>query len=129
MSSAAESHVKQREINRGYLDHISRWSGKREGLTYEAIIRSLLFNDPLRLVLFPFLLLTGPLLGIGLRASLRRHAHRTQSPLHQEALAYVESFVHQYPLHIYPIVAKALELAYLKKRLAGRVGLRRARIQ
>ena len=42
---------------------------------------------------------------------------RKLSPLHAEALNYVDAFVEQYPLHLYPVVAKALELAYLKNRL------------
>jgi ubiquinone/menaquinone biosynthesis C-methylase UbiE len=119
MLPSAEGSLMEGEINRGYLDHIRRWSGKRPKLSYGAIKRKLLFNNLLRLLLLPFLLLTGPLFIISLRASLRRKTNSRESLLHQQALAYPESFVDQYPLHLYPLVAKALELAYLKKRLAG----------
>ena len=39
--------------------------------------------------------------------------------IHDEALQHVSEFVEQYPFHLYPVVAKALELAYLKRRLAN----------
>lgn len=39
------------------------------------------------------------------------------SPLNQSAIANVNKFVEQYPFHLYPVVCKAFELAYLDAEL------------
>lgn len=100
------------EINRGYLDHIRQWSTSKRGgsLRHTA-------GNIIRLAGLPFLLLLGAAMTVMLRVTLL--FKRRRDVLHDEALQYVDGFVDQYPLHLYPIVAKALEMSYLKRRLAG----------
>ena len=102
------------EVNRGYLDHIRRSS--RPSARFGARVRSF-GRRALQVVLLP----VGFLLAGGLIVALRlRQANRSLaigSPLHDEAIAFVDSLVEQYPMHFYPVVAKALELAYVKRRL------------
>lgn len=104
------------EINRGYLDHIRGWSrlsatlgGRGRGLARRV----------LQIALVPVTLLVGAGLLVGLRVVEVRRGATPQVGIHDEALAFVDRFVEQYPMHLYPVVAKALELAYVKKRLAA----------
>ena len=102
------------EINRGYLDHIRRWSGGRAAF-HASGIRPLIGNL-LRLAAVPFLLIMAVGLIVRLRVALL-FRRKSTSVLHDEALPHVDAFVRQYPLHLYPIVAKAIELSYLKRLL------------
>jgi hypothetical protein len=106
------------EINRGYLEHIRAWSGARIGSRWRTLKDRLFFGNELRVALFPLTLMASALLLLALRLSNRWHGRNVGSPLHRQALDHVESFIQQYPLHVYPIVAKALELAYLRDRLS-----------
>jgi len=106
--------VAHREINRGYLDHIRRWSiGRASGLQ-DAVRHGV--GSALRLASVPFLILLAAALTIVLRVSLLFRG-RVKSTLHDNALEYVDVFVEQYPMHLYPIVAKSIELSYLKRQL------------
>lgn len=107
------------EVNRGYLDLIHRWS--RSSSLRLPLLRSV--KQLLQILLSPFVLLFGAALVPVLRLVLARRG-ASQSRLHEEALPYVESFVEQYPLHLYPVVAKALELAHVTRRLEELIGER-----
>jgi SAM-dependent methyltransferase len=39
------------------------------------------------------------------------------SDLHQRAIKSIPEFISQYPMHLYPVIAKSMELAFLKKNL------------
>jgi len=108
-----------REINRGYLRHIRQWSAGGSSWNIFAGIRHLA-GKALRLAAVPFLLLYAVFLIVLLRIALLVRK-RKQSVFHEEALPFVDAFVEQYPLHLYPIVAKSIELAYLKRRLPSLV--------
>ena len=54
------------------------------------------------------------LLGLGVSLVFRR---ARPSRLHTEAVSCVPHFIEQYPFHLYPVVAKSLELAYLREQL------------
>ncbi|MEK6225062.1 MAG: methyltransferase domain-containing protein [Chloroflexota bacterium] len=102
------------EINRAYLDHIRRWSRPSASFRTRAQAAGQLV---LRLLLVPLTLLAGVGLLIGLHVAEIRRPAIARGSIHDEALTLVDSFVEQYPMHLYPIVAKALELAYVKRRL------------
>lgn len=76
-----------------------------------------LFGKELRLLLLPGLIAVAAALAIGLWIRLRLATRHPESALHRRALAHVPSFVRQYPFHLYAVVAKSLELAYLKDHL------------
>lgn len=99
------------EVNRGYLDHIKRWS-RPSGPTAKGLVRR-----ALHLISVPLIILLALGMVAGLRIALARRAP-TQSQLHNDADAFVEGLVAQYPFHLYPVVAKSLELAYLKRNLS-----------
>jgi ubiquinone/menaquinone biosynthesis C-methylase UbiE len=98
------------EVNRGYLDEIRRWSLPAPRRGRGVALRAF------QLMLVPALLIVAATLTVGLRFRLRTRSHRAAS-LHEEAREHVDSLCAQYPLHLYPIVAKALELAYMKRQV------------
>jgi hypothetical protein len=75
-------------------------------------------TDAMRLLLLPVLIVTAAVIALWLRIVLRRRAP-DPSTLHGRALQSVDLFVEQYPLHLYPILCKALELAILRDELRG----------
>ena len=102
------------EVNRAYLDHIRRWS--RPSPSFRARVQAGV-RLVLRLLLVPLTLLAGVGLVVGLRIAEIRRPPIARGSIHDEALTLVDSFVEQYPMHLYPLVAKALELAYVNRRL------------
>ena len=108
------------EINRGYLDHIRAWSGTWAHSRWKTLKDRVLFGNELRVLLLPLLFLAGKILTFSLGRSTRWHTSFAPSALHQRALTYVDALLEQYPLNMYPLVAKALELAYLSETIRGR---------
>ena len=109
--------AKRVEINRGYLEHFKRWSsgGASDRVSLSSRLRYGKFAQLLCLPFLPFV----SVLVIGRLLLWRLFRRDTAiSPLHQQALHYVGDFVEQYPLHLYPIVAKSLELAILRAEVA-----------
>jgi predicted RNA-binding Zn-ribbon protein involved in translation (DUF1610 family) len=103
------------EINRGYLEVIRGWSRPSAPGALRLAKRSL------QVLAAPFVVLLGGILLVGLRGVLARRP-ASASQIHEDAIALVPEFVEQYPLHLYPVLAKSLELAYLKRRLPALVG-------
>ena len=106
-----------REPNRrGYLDQFRRWSrppasaGLRLRLRVEAVLRLVL-----QVIFIPAVLLTALIMVLYLRLSAPTKRSLFPSSIHDEASAFVADLAKQYPFHLYPLVAKALELAYLKR--------------
>ena len=114
MANRFSAHQNVREINRGYLEHIrSGLSGIKSLVWWKKVKTRLFFGNELRLLLLPILLLVGKLFIFRLRRSLGVYRSDLPSDLHRRALGYVDSFIEQYPMHLYPILAKSFELAFL----------------
>lgn len=62
------------------------------------------------------LVLTSIVLGVYLKLSLWAKGAPMQ-PLNERAIGHVPAFIEQYPLHLYPVVLKSFELAFLKPEL------------
>jgi hypothetical protein len=82
--------------------------------------------DRVRLLLLPVLIVAAIAMALVLRIFLWRRPSNP-STLHGRALDSVDLFVEQYPLHLYPILCKSLELAVLREELQ-RFADRRRRI-
>lgn len=114
------SDVRERDINRGYLGFIKSISSVSEskkkrtlGSLIGFIVR--LLGVALKLSLIPLLYLYGTLLIIWIRSKILFCKKHLLSPLHQKALHHIPEFISQYPMHLYPIVAKSLEMAFIKE--------------
>lgn len=103
------------EINRGYLDHFRHFTGAGG---FKARLRDrLVYGRPAQLLFLPLVPLVAMLVGVRLLVWRTFASRRPLPDLHREALPLVDEFVDQYPLHLYPVVAKSLELAFLKARI------------
>lgn len=120
-STAKPSSASSTEINRGYLDVIRIWSMRPPVPRLRPGGLKRIVGDVLRVLLLPVLLVVASLIlaGLQLRHVFCRRRHTSR--LHDRALAEVNTFASQYPLHPYPIIAKSLELAYLSEQLSGLV--------
>ena len=114
------SEVRERDINRGYLGFIksiSSVSESKKKRTLGSLIGFIVhfLGMALKLSSIPLLYLYGILLIIWIRCRFLLFEKRILSPLHQKALHHIPEFISQYPMHLYPIVAKSLEMAFIKK--------------
>ena len=113
------AEVIQKEINRGYLKFIrsistdSEVAKKRSPLSILAFLMQCI-GKAVKLALIPLLYLYGIslILWIRFRFTLAKSQQLPRS--HGEALCYIPEFISQYPMHLYPIVAKSLEMAFIK---------------
>src|SRR5690349_21175349 len=117
------------EINRGYIDHVRHLNRERSGADSAPATRGWRAQSMrwwlraflARPYVSPFVLVgLSIFIEIWLRVSLLVHRPKP-SQLTADALRCVDEFVEQYPFHLYPIVCKAFELAYLKRELPARV--------
>jgi hypothetical protein len=106
------------EVNRGYLDHIREWSGERGAGGWTALKHRLLYGRLTRLVFLPFVPLVGVAVLLRVRLALAFRGRVEVDEIHRDAVALSDQFVDQYPLHLYPILAKSLELACLRTVIA-----------
>lgn len=109
------------EINRGYINHIERLGGDSFA-PKDAFIRQLwqrfVWGNEIRYILLPFMYIFSLCLVICL--SLYRYFKKgIPSSLHKKSMDYIKEFVTQYPMHLYPVVAKSLELSFLREHLEG----------
>lgn len=117
MSSSVDS-----DINRGYVHFIRSVSSalnKQKGgmiKSFHSFMTNLIFNL-CKLSLVPFLYFYGLLLFIFLRIKLLLAKNKSLSNLHMEATENVSQFISQYPMHLYPIIAKSMEMVFLKKNI------------
>ena len=117
-----------REVNLGYVDHVrglNRGGTGSQNIPERPSLRlrfglwrySILNTYVLPTFRFIGLVTVGLALEVWLRiALLLRRSKPTK--LTQEALNCVDEFVEQYPLHLFAIVCKAFELAYLSNQLS-----------
>jgi Methyltransferase domain len=104
------------EVNRGYVPSAPDVPADPVSAEVQAFIARLNSrrSGVIRLVLLPALFLVAIVLLIMLEVQLRVR-RGAPSWLHQAAADRVTAFVEQYPLHLYPILAKAFEAAYLDR--------------
>lgn len=119
----------EREVNRGYIDFIrgiSRPEVKRRR-TFGSVLRGLWSRarDFAKLLFLPLLILYGILLIAALRFRLLLSKRGSSSGFHGRAEKHVDEFISQYPMHFYPVVAKSLELAFLRENIGGFLGPQR----
>lgn len=104
------------EINAGYVPragHLPEDDASRAVAEYGRRLQSRR-RDIERALLTPALLLAAMLTLVSL--ALRRGLRRGDVPqFHAQALKHVDGFVQQYPLHLYPLLAKSFEAAYLAR--------------
>ncbi len=122
----------EKEVNRGYIDFIRGISRPevKTRKTFGSVLRALWSRalDFAKLLFLPLLILYGILLIAALQLRLLLSKRGSPSGLHGRAEKYVVEFTSQYPMHFYPVVAKALELAFLKEHLADFLGPQRGGI-
>jgi len=107
------------EINRGYLNFIkdlsNDYSSRRQSSLRSIFWKIFQFSQ---LVTIPLIYIFGAFLLLFLRVRLVFAKKRVESRLHLDAINYIEDFIHQYPMHLYPILAKCLEISFLKNNIA-----------
>jgi hypothetical protein len=103
------------DINRGYVKFINIIT--RENKRYFSVswLLSTLINL-LRILSLPLLFIYGLVLVLVLSVRMA-FVKKEIGVLHRRALACAQDFIQQYPLHLYPVVAKSLELSFLKEYL------------
>ena len=104
------------EINRGYFNHFRRWAAGDSGQR-SSLMDRLLYGRPAQVLCMPLVFIAALLMWARLSLWRALSPARPIPDLHKRALDFVDGFVAQYPLHLYPIVCKAIELAFLKARL------------
>lgn len=95
----------KRRLRRGWVGIVS-WRNQDHWISAPLRLIS-------RLVTTPLLILFTVLLGTWLKLYLLIKRIPT-APLNERAMKRVPEFVEQYPLHLYPVVAKSLEFAFLE---------------
>src|SRR5262245_20355364 len=80
-------------------------------------VLGLVVMSSIRLLLLPVLIVVAMAVFLYLRLSLGRRPDA--SAFHRQALECVDLFVEQYPLHLYPVLCKSLELTVLREELSG----------
>lgn len=107
------------EINNGYIEFIKSISKasniKHKGIKIAYLIKYLLINL-VRIVLIPFVYIYALIL-IGYLKIRIHFSDNNESDIHKKALEFVPELVTQYPMHLYPVVAKAIELAFIKSNI------------
>lgn len=104
--AATPTSAAHHEINRRYAQGVRHWT--RLGHFERPRLRRARYAilHVARLILAPFLL---PVAGAVL-LRLRISDHRELPGLHRHALRFVDSLSQQYPMHLYPLVLKAIQL-------------------
>lgn len=107
------------DINRGYVQFIKSISlGTRvNGSGFFKLLifyLNMLSKNFFRLFMIPLLFLYGIFLIFILKLHLLFFNKNTNpSTLHANAINYITEFISQYPMHLYPILAKSMELAFI----------------
>lgn len=110
------------EINRGYIDYIETVSTSEKshslGDKTKQYFRRIFSRNFIRLILLPFSVIYSLLLIIIFKLfKWKWYNDSLMDQTHKDALAYLPELAHQYPLHLYPIIGKALEIAFIKRNL------------
>lgn len=114
--------VNNTEINRGYVNSIhgigkhGSFREKRYFFKKLSLTQLVRWLDAITPFLLPLLFSYGLCLILGL-VLYKFFKRKGLSQFHRESVQYISDFLSQYPLHLYPIVAKSLELAFLKEHM------------
>lgn len=107
------------EINRGYLDFIKGLanvqSAQRVSLWQSLYGKISRFCQ---LLTIPLIYLTGASLILFLKIKLLLNKKQALPAVRLKAINYIDDFLHQYPMHLYPIVAKCLETDFIKDSIS-----------
>jgi SAM-dependent methyltransferase len=114
------------DINRGYVKFIKSLSGglsrRQNGkIRWFGSFTVTLLRSILRIVLIPVLFLYGTILLMFLRTRLSLAHREGTAKFYADAIECIHEFTSQYPMHLYPVIAKSLELAFLKMHLGKRI--------
>ena len=114
--------VVDRDINQGYVQFIRAISLKvaaqRRGM-FSAIrtsAASVVFNS-LRLSFLPLLFVYGLVLVTVMKITFLFRGQRELPGFHRKAVENVSEFITQYPMHLYPIIAKSMEMVFLQRNI------------
>lgn len=107
------------EINRGYLQFIKELANINS-LPHTSAAKSFLrrIYGFCQLLTIPLLYILGVFLIIFLRLKLLSNKKEVISNASLEAEKYIDDFISQYPMHLYPIVAKCLEINFIKNNIS-----------
>jgi len=114
--------VFERDVNRGYVRFIRSISSsskikKRRNLLSLFLFSIHFIGNIVKLGFIPLLYLYGIILIFWIRFKFTFTKKWQPSQLHQNALNYIPEFISQYPMHLYPIIAKSLEMAFIKENI------------
>lgn len=112
------------DINRGYVRFVKSLSSavSPASESRKDILRSIVSFvmkigvRTMETLLLPVLFLYGILLILFLRLRLL-FVNKNASDLHNKAITYIPEFLSQYPMHLYPIVAKTIEMSFIKRHI------------
>ena len=114
--------VIEKDVNRGYVRFIGSISSilevrKKRNLRSLFLFSIHFIGNIVKLGFIPLLYLYGIFLIFWIRFKFTFTKKCQPSQLHQNALNYIPEFISQYPMHLYPIIAKSLEMAFIKKNI------------
>lgn len=107
------------DINRGYINFIKSLSsspGVKEKKSIARVLRSMTAVS-IKAALIPALIIYGVLIILLLKVRLLFGRDNRPSELHLNAIGHINKFISQYPMHLYPVVAKSLELSFMKDNI------------
>src|ERR1041385_8227368 len=111
--------MRDAEINRGYLDHLRGMNRLTQAVgssqSHSFLVKAKWYFSfrAQQLITLVDVITLGLSLDVWLRLVLLVRRKKT-SELAKEAIANVDELIEQYPFHLYPIVCKTFELAYLQ---------------
>lgn len=122
MSKLALDTATSTEINQMYREYARRVPQGHvpKYKRMKRIIGALRYNA--RVLMLPVMVCAGLLMMLRLRISIALAKGRTDSPLHTRALEYVDDLVEQYPFGLYMILTKAIDMAFIKDKIAEHAG-------
>lgn len=109
----------QKEINRGYIQFVKALNVARIKKVSLGKVTGRLWHfcqGGVRILMVPILFTYCLMLTLVLRIRLLFN-RGVPSWLHDEATAFLSQFAEQYPLHLYPLLAKSLEMAFIQRQL------------
>lgn len=108
------------EINRGYLEFI-KGLGDIRPLHRVSPVKSLfgIIYRFCQLLAIPLIYILGASLFLFLKIKLLFNKKDVISKVRVEAIKHINDFILQYPMHLYPIVAKCLEIGFIKDNLSS----------
>jgi hypothetical protein len=107
------------EINRGYLEFIKGLANIHplgRASKGKSLLRKICRFC--QLLTIPLIYILGTILILFLKIKLLFNAKEIMSKVRLEAINHIHDFIPQYPMHLYPIVAKCLEINFIKNNIS-----------